>query len=116
MIGSEDGKPLKTLTSLVKEARPFVLGENSIWSFPLFLPLPITAFGGPEGYSGLAIIAFGAFQFIVPKYLYFRNEKSAQRGSFGTDIPADIRPKTSVRPSKSWKNKHFGTDIPRGRP
>ena len=24
--------------------------------------------GGPEGYFSLAIIAFGAFQFIVPKY------------------------------------------------
>ena len=45
-----------------------------------------------------------------------RNEKSAQRGSFRPDVPADIRPKTSVRPSKSWKNKHFGTDMPHGRP
>ena len=44
--------------------------------------------------------------------LSFRNENSAQRGSFGPDIP----PKTSVRPSKSWKHKHFGADIPRGRP
>ena len=26
--------PLKTLTSLNKEARPFFLGDNSIWSFP----------------------------------------------------------------------------------
>ena len=26
------------------------------------------------------------------------------------------RMKTSVRLSKSWKNKHFGTDMPRGRP
>ena len=34
----------------------------------MFLPLAITAFGGLEGYSSLAIIAFGAFQFIVPKY------------------------------------------------
>ena len=34
---------------------------------------------------------------------------------FGTDLPADIRPKTSIRTSKSWKKKHFGTDIPRGR-
>ena len=25
---------LKTLTSLNKEARPFFLGDNSIWSFP----------------------------------------------------------------------------------
>ena len=36
--------------------------------FPLFLLLAITAFGGPEGYFSLAIIAFGAFQFLVPKY------------------------------------------------
>ena len=36
--------------------------------------------------------------------------------SFRPDVPADIRQKTSVRPSKSWKNKHFGTDMPRGRP
>ena len=43
-------------------------------------------------------------------------KKSAQRGSFRPDVPADIRPKTSVRPSKSGKNKHFGTDMPRGRP
>ena len=34
--------------------------------FPLFLPLAIAAFGGPEGYLSLAIIAFGAFQLIVP--------------------------------------------------
>ena len=47
---------------------------------------------------------------------WFRNEKSAQRGSFRPDIPADIPPKTSVRRSKSWKRKHFGTDIPCGRP
>ena len=45
-----------------------------------------------------------------------RNEKSAQRGSFRPDVPADIWPKTSVRPSKSKKNKHLGTDTPRGRP
>ena len=63
-------KTLKNgLTSLNKEVRPFFLGDNRIWSFlPLFLPLAITAFGGPEGYFSLAIIAFGAFQFIVPKY------------------------------------------------
>ena len=39
---------------------------------------------------------------------FFRNEKSAQRGSFGPDIPADIRPKTSVRPSKFWKTSILG--------
>ena len=70
---------LKTLTSLIKEVRPFFLSDNSIWSFasvsclgvlPLFLALAITVFGGPEGYFSPAIIAFGAFQFIVPKYPY----------------------------------------------
>ena len=54
---------LKTLTSLNKESRPF-------GGFPHFLPLAITAFGGPEGYSCLAIKAFGAFGFIVPKCYY----------------------------------------------
>ena len=38
--------------------------------YPLFLPLAITAFGGPGDYFSLAIIAFGAFGFIVPKYYY----------------------------------------------
>ena len=36
----------------------------------MFLPSAITALGGPEGDFNLAIIAFGAFQFIVPKYYY----------------------------------------------
>ena len=61
--------PLKTLTSLDKQSRLSFLGDNSIWSFPsLFSPLAITAFGGPEGNFSPAIIAFGAFRFIVPKY------------------------------------------------
>ena len=46
----------------------------------MFLPLAITAFGGPEGYSSLAIIAFGACQFIVPKY-YYRLGKMARKES-----------------------------------
>ena len=62
--------------------------------------------------------SLGELQSAPPRFsigLLFRNEKSAQRGSFRTDVPADIRPKTSVRPSKSWKkNRHFGTDMPRG--
>ena len=32
------------------------------------LPLAITAFGSAEGYFSLAIIAFGAFGFVVPRY------------------------------------------------
>ena len=40
----------------------------AIGVIPLFLLLAITAFGGPEGLFSLAIIAFGAFEFIVPKY------------------------------------------------
>ena len=61
---------MKTLTSLNKEVRLFFLSDNSIWSFPSVLPLAIAAFGGAEGYFSLAIIAFGAFGFIVPKYYY----------------------------------------------
>ena len=48
------------------------------------------------------------FREIAPKWgwervqkAFVRNENSAQRGSFGPDIPADFPPKTSVRPSKS---------------
>ena len=48
--------------------------------FPLLLPLAITAFGGPEGYFSLAIIAFGAFQFIVTKN-YYRLGKGEFKGS-----------------------------------
>ena len=60
------------VTSINKEVRPFFLSDNSIWSYGSFsfLLLAITAFGGPEGYFSLAIIALGAFQFIVPKYYY----------------------------------------------
>ena len=36
----------------------------------MYLALAIAGFGGPEGYFSLAIIAFGAFQFIVPKDYY----------------------------------------------
>ena len=35
---------------------------------------------------------------------------------FGRTSLRTSRQKTSVRNSKSWKIKHFGTDIPRGRP
>ena len=34
----------------------------------MLLALAITASGGLESYSSLAIIAFGAFEFIVSKY------------------------------------------------
>ena len=47
---------------------PFSQATLAFGVCPLFLPLAITAFGGPEGYFSLAIIAFGAFEFIVPKY------------------------------------------------
>ena len=46
----------------------------------------------------------------------FRNEESTQRGSLWLDVLADIRPKPSVRSSKTLKNKHFGPDMPRGCP
>ena len=37
--------------------------------FPLFLPLAITAFGGPENDCSLAIKALGAVEFTLPKYV-----------------------------------------------
>ena len=50
---------------------------------------------------------------------FFRDEKSAQRGSFGTDIPRTSGGHSRGYPgqklrsgrSKAWKNKHFGADI-----
>ena len=47
---------------------------------PLFLPLAITAIGGPESYCSLAIIACGAFEFIVTKY-YYRLGKMVKKES-----------------------------------
>ena len=42
-----------------------------MWSFPsVFCFVLPQHFGGPEGYFSLAIIAFGAFQLLVPKYCY----------------------------------------------
>ena len=72
--------PLKTLTSLNKEVGPFSQATIAFGVVPLFLPLAITAFGGPEGYFSLAIIALGAFQFNVPKY-YYRLGKMEFKGS-----------------------------------
>ena len=45
------------------------------------LPLAITAFGGPEGYSSLAIIALGACQFIDPKYYYRLGKMESKESS-----------------------------------
>ena len=67
-----------------------------------------TGFGVPQGLPKMGTNA----RFKNTIECWVRNEKSAQRGSVGPDIPADIRPKTSVRPSKSWKNKHFGDGHP----
>ena len=73
---------LKTLTSLNKmSSRPAFLGDNRICSFPSFLPLAIAASGGPEGYSSLAIIAFGAFEFSIPKFLLSSLGKNGQEES-----------------------------------
>ena len=68
-------KTLKTLTSLNKEAGPYFLGDTSIWSFTSVSPLATTTFGGPESYFNLAIIAFGAFELMVPKYDYRLGKK-----------------------------------------
>ena len=61
------GKNITTLTSLKSLGR-FSCAILVFGVFPLFLPLAITAFGSPKGYSSLAIVAFGAFESTVPKY------------------------------------------------
>ena len=65
-----NGPTLKTLTSLNR----YSWATIAFGVIPLFLPLAITAFGGPEGYFSLAIIAFRAFQFIFPKYYQGRKK------------------------------------------
>ena len=65
---------------LKKEVRPFFLGDNSIMqSFPSVSSLSDHSIGGPECYFNLAIIAFGAFGFIVPKYCYRLGEMDKRR-------------------------------------
>ena len=61
---------------------------------PLFRPLAITAFGGPEGCFGLAIIAFGAFEFILPKYHY----RLGKTESKSLDSFMRIQPPPKVKP------------------
>ena len=60
-----EGSEMPVFFLQAKEA--FLLSDNSIWSLPSFPPLAITAFRGPEDFFSLAIIAFEAFRFIVPK-------------------------------------------------
>ena len=61
---------LKTLTSLNKEVRLFLLSDNSIWNIPFVSSLGDYSIWRSWSYSSLAIIAFGAFAFIVSKYYY----------------------------------------------
>ena len=71
-----------------------------------------------QGKMGMGKQRFGCFCLAQPDS-NFRNDKSAQKRKFGDGYPADIRgsfarisrPKTSVRSSKYWKNKHLGADI-----
>ena len=67
-MANQVGKSLKTLTSLFKEVRPFFLSDDSIWSLPSVSSLSDYSIWSSGGVSTLAIIAFGAFEFIVPKY------------------------------------------------
>ena len=46
----------------------------------------------------------------------FRNEKSAQRGSFWPDIPCGHPARNFGQALQILENKHFCTDMPRGRP
>ena len=59
---------LKTLTFLNKEVRPFLLGDNSIWKFPSVSSLSESSIEVLKAFFSLAIIAFGAFEFMVLRY------------------------------------------------
>ena len=53
---------------------------------------------------------------IAPESSPERSAKSLWHSFFVVPFLSQIQRKTSARPSKSWKNTHFGTDMPRGRP
>ena len=57
--------------------------------FSLFLPLAITASEGPDSYFSLAIMALGAFGFVVPKKTLYRLGKMELR-SLGSLIYPDL--------------------------
>ena len=81
---------LRTLTSSNKESWPFSWAIIAFGVFPLFLlPLAMTAFGGPEGYFNLTIIAFGAFEFFVPKCDY-------RLGSTNQNLPKKRAPRKTI--------------------
>ena len=64
-VGSGGPVPKKPLTRTVRLF--FLYATIAFGVFPLFLPLAITALGRPGGCFSLA---FGAFEFIIPKYFH----------------------------------------------
>ena len=67
---------LKAPTSLNKESRPFFLSNSSIWWFlSVSSPKRLQHLEVLKAIFSLAIMAFRAFRFIVPKY-YYRLGKS----------------------------------------
>ena len=57
---------LKTLPSLNKEVRQFFLGDKGIWSFPSVSSL--SDYSTWRSWRLFCYLAFGAVQFMVPKY------------------------------------------------
>ena len=86
--------------------------QSSELSFPIFLEgkspnseergiytrTPPNRYGPSSSLSHLC-------NFILFTVLCSSNSIIRRRGSFAADMPADIRPKTSVSSSKCWKNK-----------
>ena len=66
--------------------------------------------------SGRHLCVFQQDAPITWSVLFFRNEKISPKRKFWGGYPCGHPAENFGQASKSWKKKHFGTDIPRGRP
>ena len=86
----------------MRSLRRFSWAKNAFGIFPLFLPLAITAFGGPERSFSLAIIALGALELIFSKYscgLGKKTEEEESRLAIPPRLPEEPKP-SAVRKVK----------------
>ena len=68
---TKKGRAKEKITKIHQIFTLQIFGATIVFGvFPLFLPLAITVFGGPEVSFRLAIMVFEAFGSMVPKYYY----------------------------------------------
>ena len=77
--------PQTELQTLSQLQTSHLENPNLLKVFPLFLLWVITASGGPEGWFSLAIIAFGASELVVLKYLYRVGKMKLQINRIGNN-------------------------------